>query len=94
MKPHPIKKVERKRKSLTSQSTTVTISLPRVAMDYDPVQNTHRWVFSWGDAEKEMQWTNDYMRYNPEKIAEAVNKTLAELCAMSKPYSVSHLSKH
>lgn len=78
----------KKNKSLTQSAYTVNITLPRIACDYDPVMNIHTWLVSWGEAEKQLQWTNDYFRYNPEKIAEAINEALAELCKIAVPYKL------
>ncbi len=77
-----------KNRSLTQGDTSVSIILPVIRIEYDPVTNMHKWLISWGEAEKQIAWRNDYFRYSPEKVADALNETLKELCAKGKPFSI------
>ncbi len=77
------------KKSLTQGATHVTILLPVFHFEYDVQSNIHTVFIVWGNAEKKLEFRNDFFRYNPEKVEFLINDTLGELCALSKPYSLS-----
>lgn len=79
-----------KDKSLVSNATHVTITLPKVDLRYSRVdsQGVYRCHITWGNFDKVLSWDEMFMRSNAHEVGENITTALKEVCEMAKPYKL------